>query len=56
MSDEPRGVGVNGETDDFAARYDRMVDGRVAPMAIKVTLVLLALLLAVAVIGWLLPR
>ncbi|MFW6198219.1 MAG: hypothetical protein ACOC5E_00200 [Acidobacteriota bacterium] len=54
MSDEPRGVGVNGETDDFAARYDRMVDGRTGPLAIKTTIALLILLALVALGGLLL--
>ncbi len=49
MSDNETGVGVNGEPDDFAARYDRMVAGGGRGWVVKTILgviVLLALLAA----------
>lgn len=54
MSHEPRGVGVNAETDDYAARYDRMVDGRSRPFAVKTVIALLLLLALIALGGSLL--
>ncbi len=37
MSDVSHGVGVNGETDDFAARYDKLVEGALAGWVLKIT-------------------
>ncbi len=50
------GVGLNGEPDDFAARYDRMVAGRGAwGWAIKTAVLLVGLLVVVAVVRAALP-
>ncbi|NKB89761.1 MAG: hypothetical protein GKS06_16215 [Acidobacteria bacterium] len=55
MSD-PHGVGVNGEPDDFAARYDRFAIGGGETMwVVKVAIVLAAILGGAAVIWSLLP-
>jgi len=48
---ETQGVGVNGEPDDFAARYDRMLLGGGTMWVIKV-LVGLVLVLAGAGLVW----
>ncbi len=44
----PTGVGVNGEPDDFAARYDRYVVGGGTGWVIATIAVLLALLVVAA--------
>lgn len=48
MSDGPDGVGVNGETDDFAARYDKLVVGAAAGWVVKTVVVGV---IALAVVG-----
>lgn len=50
MTDEQTGVGVNGEPDDFAARYDRMVIGGGLGWAVK-TIVGIVVLLALIAAG-----
>ena len=50
MNDEQTGVGVNGEPDDFAARYDRMVSGGGLGWAVK-TVVGIVILLAIIAVG-----
>jgi hypothetical protein len=56
MMSEPRtGLGLNAEPDDFAVRYQRMVDIGVAPLLTRVALVvagsLVILWLFLALIG-----
>ncbi len=48
---ESHGVGVNGEPDDFAARYDHMLVNRGAGWIVKVV-VAAALILAAAGAVW----
>lgn len=48
---ESQGVGVNGEPDDFAARYDRMLVSHGVGWVLKVA-VAVALLLAAAGAAW----
>ena len=50
MSDVP-GVGVNGEPDDFAARYDRMLLSGGAGWVVRVIMGL-AVVFAVAALVW----
>jgi hypothetical protein len=50
MSDA-RGVGVNGEPDDFAARYDRMLLSGGAGWVVRVVIAI-AVVLAVAALVW----
>jgi len=38
MSETAGPVGVNGEADDFAARYDRLVQGAMLGWVVKTTL------------------
>ena len=45
---------VTPETDDFAARYDRMVTEGPRPMAFKAGVGLIAILVLLAVLGFLL--
>jgi hypothetical protein len=53
---ETQGVGVNGEPDDYAARYDRMLVGRgSSAWAVKVLVALVALVAASAAVWALLP-
>lgn len=47
MKGTGRGVGVNGETDDFSARYDRLVSGGGSIGWVFKTLAVLLVLLAV---------
>ena len=49
MSDKRTGVGVNGEPDDFAARYDRMVVGGGGGWVLKTILALVVLLVLIGV-------
>lgn len=56
MSDVHHGVGLNGETDDFSARYDRMVVGNGRVWALKTLLTMIGLLVVVALAGRLLGR
>lgn len=52
MKGTGRGVGTNGETDDFSARYDRLVSGvGVTGWVLKTLAVLLLLLGAVALLS-----
>ncbi len=46
MSEPRPGVGLNGEPDDFSARYDRMVEGTGTSGWVVKTLATLVLLLA----------
>ena len=48
MTEVSGGVGVNGEPDDFAARYDKMVLGGGAAWVVKTLLAVVALLVIVA--------
>ncbi len=48
MSDKQPGVGVNGEPDDFAARYDRMVLGGGKGWVVKTIVGIIVLLALVA--------
>jgi hypothetical protein len=54
MSDRP-GVGINGEPDDFGARYDRMVAGGGTSWVLKVLVGIVVVLAASGVIWSLLP-
>ena len=49
MSDKQTGVGVNGEPDDFAARYDRMVSGGGKGWVVKTLVGIIVLLVLIAV-------
>jgi len=43
------GVGLNGEPDDFAARYDRMTVGKIGPRLVRIAIavaIVLALMAA----------
>ncbi len=48
MSDKRTGVGVNGEPDDFAARYDRMVLGGGSGWVVKTIIGIVVLLALIA--------
>ncbi len=48
MSDKQTGVGVNGEPDDFAARYDRMVLGGGQGWVVKTIVAIVVLLVLIA--------
>lgn len=50
MTEVNRGVGLNGEPDDFGARYDRMVTGGGTGWVIKIVLALGVLLALVGVV------
>lgn len=52
---ESHGVGVNGEPDDFAARYDRMLVNRGAGWVVKVLVAAAFVLAAAGAIWSLLP-
>jgi hypothetical protein len=52
---EGHGVGVNGEPDDFGARYDRMVEGGGTSWVIKVLVGIAVVLIAAGAIWSLLP-
>ena len=54
MKETKPGVGMNGETDDFAARYDRMIVGSGTGWAVKTALALGACLAIVALVAALL--
>lgn len=55
MTEDRSGVGVNGEPDDFAARYDRMAEGAMSGWIAKVSLgavLLLGLVAALSGAAW----
>ena len=45
---------ITPETDDFGARYDRMVAGGPGPWALKIVVALIAALAAIGLLGFLL--
>ncbi len=51
MSDVERGVGVNGEPDDFEARYDRMVVGGGFVWVVRTVLAIVVTLVLVGAVA-----